>query len=109
MDSQVLNWACIAAVLLMPGIFNFMVVTRTHGWLRMVVLLAVFILPLIAIYRGHQCHASDSGDVIDPCFADSLLAWAGVMLGVSALLGAAMGMIGNLHRHHHAPTLGSFS
>jgi hypothetical protein len=106
MDSHVLNWVCIVAVLLMPGVFNFLIVTYTRGGLRAIVLLAVFALPLGAVYLDQQCHAFGDGDA---CFAHDLLAWAGFMLGVSALFGTAAGVISHVHRHHQASFADSLS
>jgi len=92
-------------VLLMPGVFSFLIVLHTRGWLRATVLLFVFALPLIALYRGQQCQMQAPEAAVDPCFANNLLAGLGLMLGVSALIGATGAAILRLRRHPHLFTM----
>ena len=89
---------------LIPGFLAFVVATRSRGWLRIVLLLAILALPALAFYDDYACetHAAAIDDIDEPCLLETFVWLAGLMAAGSTFLGTVAGFAANRLRRPRA-------
>jgi hypothetical protein len=97
MDSQVLNYLVLVVLLLMPAALAYGVVIGTRGWLRILVLLLIFLPPPWLIYHDYDC-LQHSDEIDEPCFAEAGMACVGIWFAIAALAGTVAGALRNHFR-----------
>ncbi len=98
----ILGIAFCIALLALPCLTTFALTAGLRGWARVLVLLAVFALPLWLGYNAHDCDIHD--DATDnPCMAPDWFAFLGLVGSVGAAIGIIAGTIRNLFRRSRAP------
>jgi hypothetical protein len=81
-------WAVV--LLLLPAVGGFLLVDRLRGWLRLLLLLALLAVPFYLHGVNEDCLKANDGAIDEPCLGTDILAFAGSVLGTSAVLGAVI-------------------